>query len=272
MNIINTIFSTIDWIMSTPNLFGWFHILSLILMIVVIIMIAKAIKKDPDRTVKNAILLFCIITVILELIKQGLFTYVASEYQWYAFPFQFCSTPIYITFLSLIIKNSKIKEALYSFLALFGLFGGLIVMVYPGDVFTDLVIINIQTMVHHAGMVIIGVTLILSKKVSLDYKALIKATIVFLFLLIVAQIMNFVAHYSNIGTFNMFFISPFGTNHLPVLSNIQNNQPYLIFLSSYIIGFVFAAFLIQKVCLLLQNCYITFCNLYSKIESNKVLD
>jgi uncharacterized membrane protein YwaF len=166
-------------------------------MISVILFIAKQAKIKPNKTAKRTLLAFSIISVTLELVKQGLFTHVASTYQWYAFPFQFCSTPMYISILALIVKNPMIKEALYSFLAFFGLFGGLIVMIYPGDVFTNLVMINIQTMIHHGGMVVVGATLILAKQVSLDFRSMLKATSVFLGLILVAQVMNHILPHEN---------------------------------------------------------------------------
>lgn len=264
MKIINGIFSKMDWKMDTPGIFGLFHIVSILVMIATILIIARAIKKDSEKTVKIVVFSFCVVSLLLEVVKQGLFTYVESEYQWYAFPFQFCSTPMYISLLSLIIKNQKVKQALYAFLGLFGLFGGLIVMIYPGDVFMSLVMINIQTMIHHAGMVIVGVTLLLAKKVSFDFKSLLKATCVFLGLILVAQSMNIIAHYAEIGTFNMFFISPYESNHLPVLSNIQANQPFLVFLFSYIGGFTFAAFLIQKTYQLIRFCCMSISKRFKK--------
>jgi hypothetical protein len=112
--------------------------------------------------------------------------------------------------------------------------------------------IDIQTMIHHGGMVVVGTTLILAQKFKLDFKSMLKATYVFLGLILIAQGMNFMAYYAKVGTFNMFFISPFGMNHLPVLSTIQSTKPYLTFLAAYILGFTFAAFIVQESCLLIQ--------------------
>lgn len=247
MELIHKIFSLLDWKMTTPPSYGWFHILSIILTIIVVILIARSLKENPDRVVKNTLIGFSVIALTLELMKQGLFTHAESSYQWYAFPFQFCSTPMYISLLSILVKNQKIKEALYSFLAFYGLFGGLIVMIYPNDVFTDLVMIDIQTMFHHGGIVVVGATLILADKVKFDLKSFLKASYVFIGLVIMASGLNFIAHNAGIESFNMFFISPYLINHLPVLSTIQQTQHYIIFLISYLFGFGLAAFITQKI-------------------------
>lgn len=255
MNLIHKIFSLIDWTMKTPTNYGWFHIMSLIIMIIVVVMIIKSLKGNPDRVVKKTLLGFSVISLTLELMKQGLFTHVASAYQWYAFPFQFCSTPMYISLLCLFVKNQKIKEALYSFLAFYGLFGGLAVMFYPNDVYIDLVMIDIQTMLHHGGMVVVGFTLIFANKVDFKLRSLLKATYVFLGLVASALIFDLIAHKAGFGSFNMFFISPYVSNPFPILSTIHETQPYLVFLIIYIIGFGFAAFLMQKMGYWLNRLY-----------------
>lgn len=253
MKVINSIFSKLDWVMETPTSYGVFHLISFLLMTIVIVIVARGLKINKEKTITITLLASTILMLTLEVVKQGLFTYEASKYQWYAFPFQFCSTPMYISLLALIIKNQKIRSFLYSFLAFFGLFGGLVVMLYPNDVFVNLVLINIQTMIHHGAMVVMGVTLILAQKVSFDLKSLLKGASVFISLAIIAQILNIIGHYADLGTFNMFFISPFQKNHLPILSNIQASQPYVVFLLSYLFGFTLAAFVVQKVCHLIQK-------------------
>ena len=153
---------------------------------------------------------------------------------------------MYMALLSLILKNQKVKEAFYSFLAFYGLFGGLVVILYPNDVFIDLVMINIQTMIHHGGMIVVGCTMMLAQKVSFRFAGLFKASMVFFGLLVIALIMDIVCFKAGLTSFNMFYISPYIPNHLPILSNIYQTRPYIVFLLGYSVGFVFAAFLMQK--------------------------
>ena len=230
MKVINSIFSKLDWVMETPTSYGVFHLISFLLMTIVIVIVARGLKINKEKTITITLLASTILMLTLEVVKQGLFTYEASKYQWYAFPFQFCSTPMYISLLALIIKNQKIRSFLYSFLAFFGLFGGLVVMLYPNDVFVNLVLINIQTMIHHGAMVVMGVTLILAQKVSFDLKSLLKGASVFISLAIIAQILNVIGHYADLGTFNMFFISPF---QKIIYQFCQTFKPVNHMLSSY---------------------------------------
>lgn len=160
--------------------------------------------------------------------------------------------------MSLILKNQKVKEAFYSFLAFYGLFGGLVVMLYPNDVFIDLVMINIQTMIHHGGMIVVGCTLMLAQKVSFRFAGLFKASMVFFGLLVIALIMDIVCFKAGLTSFNMFYISPYIPNHLPILSTIYQTQPYIVFFLCYILGFGLAAFIMQKMGSGLNNLFSLF--------------
>lgn len=258
MYLIHKLFSLIDGTMKTPSNYGWFHILSLMLMVLTVIIVAKSVKDNPDRAVKKTLIGFTVVSLTLEIMKQGLFTHVNSAYQWYAFPFQFCSTPMYIALLSLIVNHRKVKEAFYSFLAFYGLSGGLVVMLYPNDVYIDLIMIDIQTMMHHGGMVVVGCTLIFADKVKFNFSSLLKASFVFLGLVAIAFVLNISAFNAGLTSFNMFYISPYIANHLPILSTIYQTQPYIVFFLCYILGFGLAAFIMQKMGSGLNNLFSLF--------------
>ena len=90
------------------------------------------------------------------------------DYQWYAFPFQFCSTPMYIGLLAAVVKRKSLHIRLCSYLATYALFAGICVMAYPVTVFIDTVGINIQTMVCHGSMITTGIVLLRTGYVKVD--------------------------------------------------------------------------------------------------------
>src|SRR5690606_22866405 len=97
--------------------------------------------------------------------------------------------------------------------------------------------INIQTMIHHGAMAVIGISLLLAK-MKLNYKYLFKGFVVFAMLGGIAIIANTLFNLQNIdATFNMFFINEPFENHLPILGNIQPLVPHFIFLVIYFVGF-----------------------------------
>ncbi len=62
------------------------------------------------------------------------------------FPFQFCSTLMYIGLLAVLIINQRVHKALCAYLCTFAIFAGTAVMIYRDDVYASIVGINIQTM------------------------------------------------------------------------------------------------------------------------------
>ncbi len=220
---------------------SWFHYLSLLIVGILIIQCTISFKRHTDQKVKKTILITGIVMIVLEIYKQIIFTYQANAYQWYAFPFQFCSTPMYLFIVYGLNKNEKIDHYLISFLATYSTFAGLAVMLYPADVFVDTIGINIQTMIHHGAMVVIGISLLLAK-MKLNYKYLFKGFVVFAILGGIAIIANTLFNLQNIdATFNMFFINERFENHLPILGSIQPLVPHFIFLVIYFVGFSLVA-------------------------------
>jgi len=235
---------------------SWFHYLSLILMVIGIIIAVSRIKSMDNKRLKRMLVIFSVVLLTFEAYKQLIFSYQANwSYQWYAFPFQFCSTPMYIALFADLTKNKKVEEALIAFLATFGLFAGIAVMFYPATVFIQTIGINIQTMVHHGGMAVLGIGL-LANKVKLESKTIIKASLVFTSLVIVAIILNSLhTLLINEGTFNMFFISPRFENGLPILSIFQPLVHPIIFIFIYILGFSFVAYLMLGIAIVINKLF-----------------
>jgi hypothetical protein len=238
--------------MARPTMYGWFHILSLLLTAAATIVLCRwGNKKDPRKTV----LAVAVTVVILEIYKQINFSFsyengITFDYQWYAFPFQFCSTPMYVGLLAGLTKKGKIHQAACAYLATYAVFAGICVMLYPSTVFVETIGINIQTMVCHGSMIVIGIYLLHSGHVRTDYKTLRKAAVVFVACVGIACVMNEIAYRTGLlatETFDMFFISPYGTPSLPVYSLVQGVVPFPWCLLIYIAAFTFAAYLILVV-------------------------
>ena len=245
MEILQNILKILDTSMETPALFGWFHILWLAITAAAAILLCRY-GRGKERKV---ILITAIAVIILEIYKQVNYSFsyengIAFDYQWYAFPFQFCSTPMYIGLLAG-LSRGKIHRATSAYLATFALFAGLCVMIYPGDVFIDTLGINIQTMICHGSMVAIGIYLLSTGYVELRPKTMLRAIPVFAVCVAVAAIANEIAHISGLEeTFNMFFISPYWDCTLPVYSLVHNAVPFPVNLLIYIMGFTAASSII----------------------------
>ena len=246
--------------MERPALYGTWHIVSIILTIALTVCLVKFFRNAKDSTMRTFLFIGWLLMVILEVCKQleGAMTYdeytatVTWSYLWRWFPFQFCSTPLYTFPLVFLLKDCKFRRAVMAYISTFSLFAGLIVMILPTSVFTSLISINIQTMVHHGFQVVFGVYMAAYNRSRLSKRFFAWAMIVFGAFAFVALMMNIVAYYKLIipgitDDFNMFYISPYLNNDLPVLSAVYPLVPYPVYLIIYIIGFTLAAALVYAV-------------------------
>ncbi len=237
--------------MDRPTLYGWYHLLCLATVVGLCAFIFFKARNLSDKQVDLILGLTATGLLVLEIYKQLVFSYDAGNdtwrYHWYAFPFQFCSTPMYVMLAAALVKNKKVKDSLYAFMATYGLFAGAAVMFYPGDVFIETIGINVQTMIHHGGMVVIGFFMYVSGRAKLSHKTILKALPVFCILVTVAMGLNILYHFFGDPeqTFNMFYISPYYPCTLPVLSMFYGKVPYILFLMLYVGGFTLAGYIMS---------------------------
>ena len=253
MTVLKSILEFLNSSMTTPQPYGWFHLLWFALSIAFGIVLCVTHKKGDERRVRLVVLIVAIVVTILEIYKQINFTFIAGEngitadYQWYAFPFQFCSMPMYVGLLTGIFRRGKVHDALMAFLATYAMFGGTSVMFYPTTVFVPAIGINIQTMICHGSMLSVAIYLWYSGYVKATHKTILKAMAVFGTAVICAVILNesvFASGILNGETFNMLFISRHFEPSLPVYSIIQGVVPYPWCLPIYFAGFSAAAYVI----------------------------
>lgn len=244
MSFWQSVLKFLDTSMKTPEPYGAFHLLWFALSVLAIIPLVKY-AKNP----RKVIWVTAVVVTLLELYKQINYSFsyengISYDYQWYAFPFQFCSTPMYVGLLAGLVKPGKLRDSLWAYLASYALFAGLSVMAYPVSVFISTVGINLQTMFCHGSMITVGMYLLCTGAVKPELKTLWKAVPVFAGCLVLAVGMNEIAHISGLlqrETFNMFFVSPHCEPSLPVYSLVQEAVAYPGCLILYILGFTAAA-------------------------------
>ena len=232
--------------MKIPYFFSWFHVLCLSMLIALAALIIARRRYITEKLTDRILLGFWITVTAFEIIKQICFSYSPLTdtwaYQWYTFPFQFCSSILYVLPVALFFKSKKLKDFIYCFMATYNLFAGIAVMLYPGDVFTSNPVINVQTMVHHGLMILSAVLIVATRRIELNPKTVLKGFPVFTVLISIAMIFNKV--FASKPGLNLFYIDVEGC-HLPILNLVSGNVPYVVFLIIYFIGFTLCAFVVM---------------------------
>ena len=266
MKFFNELLAFLDTGMETPESYGWFHIVFFILSIAAAVLLCMTHRKEnPDR-VRKIIFWVSFAVFILEIYKQINYTFsygdaIVADYQWYAFPWQFCSMPMYVGLLVGIFKRGRVYSSLLAFLATYSIFAGICVMIYPNDVFCGTLGINIQTMICHGSMLTLGIYLLYSGEVRLEHKTMLRALPVFATALGLAMLFNEIAYISGLTereTFNMFFVSPHCDPSLPVYSLVQAVVPFPFCTMIYFVAFSLASYVVllaaMAICKIVGHC------------------
>ena len=241
--------------MERPMPYGWFHILWIALSFVAIFVLFKLRHKKSEKQLKIVLATYGITAFILEALKQIIWSFnydvitntVSWDYLWYAFPFQLCTTPIFISLICLFLSKTKLREALLSYMAYFTILGSIMTIILPDSCFVNTILVNIHTMYLHCGSFVVSVYLLITKEVKITKNNFIKAFIVFIIFVYLAELLNIIIYYSGVlngENFNMFYISPFFMTHLPVFNILQENLPFLIYLLSYILILTIGALIV----------------------------
>lgn len=248
-----------EGLMTRPTNYGWFHLMFIGIVIVATVLICIGFKNCSDKTFRRIMLICWLVMAVLEVYKQVVFTFECDDagvgswdYQWYAFPYQLCSTPLYVLPFIAILKDNSLREAFASYMSFFSLFGGLAVFFYPNDVFVETIGINIQTMVHHGLQIVLGIFCTVYYRKRCNIKRYLKSVPVFAALTAIAIVLNewVYAVFTAKGideTFNMFYISRHFDCSLPILSDVYAKVPYIVFALIYILGFALVSFILYLI-------------------------
>lgn len=242
--------------MTTPKPWGWFHWLWILLTIGTVVCLTTT--KHNDRKLRVVLLTYGLIAASLEITKQLIWTFdynalldiFTKDYQWYAAPFQLCTTPLYVSIACGLMKDGKLRHALMSYMAFVTILGGFMTILIPDSCFVETIQVNVHTMWLHCGGLVVSIYLLASKAVELNKHNLQQAIFVFICFVTAALAINIIVYNSGIlegDTFNMFYISPYFISSLPVFSTIQQNVPYAVFLAVYVVALSLGATIVYFV-------------------------
>jgi len=245
MNLVYKVLYFLQGTMERPTPYGWFHMMWILLTIITIFILYKQKDKHSEKQLNIILFIYGFIAFLLELLKQIIWSFnynsvtnvVTWDYQWYAFPFQLCTTPIYVSLICLFLKNDKIKKPLFSYISFITILGSIVTILIPDSCFVETTLVNIHTMYLHCGSLVLSIYLLIAKEVEINRKNLIDSYKVFFIFLVIASCLNIIMYNTNIlngETFNMFYISPYFITHLPVFDIVQKNVPYFLYLIFYI--------------------------------------
>lgn len=229
-----------------PRVWGVFHACFFAAMLAaaaVILAFSGKLRKRP-RLVYALTIAFGVFLLLIEGAKQIYYSLHIDEnglywdYQWHAFPFQFCSTPLYACIALCFFRRGRIHDALCAFLGTFGAFAGAGVMTTPGAVLIDSLFIDLHTMFWHSSLFLVGVLQWAGKTFERTSRPFFGAAVIFLIFAAIALALDFALPQLADENFNLFYISPYLPCTINILDEIWKVVPYPVFLAIYLLGFI----------------------------------
>ncbi len=240
-----------------PKAGGIYHIVCIALAALVTFILCEAARNASDKFYKGTMFTLWIVMLALEIIKQFMFSHtvvdgaVVFEYDWGIFPFQLCSTPLYVLPLLAFLPDSWLRDMFASYTMTFALIGGIAVFAVPKSVFTENAFINVQTMVHHGIQIISGIYTAVWYRKKLGIKFYLEGLIVFIGVFDIAMWLNtdfymILREAGKAAGFNMFMINPNEPFDVPILTELFAKIPRDAISTLYFIGLSIAAALITR--------------------------
>lgn len=235
-------------------MYGWFFFMWIGIMALECVFLLPAAAKHNKKTTDRVVLTYGLILLAAEVYKQVFFTVELGEYPWDLFPWQFCSVPMFAAVIAPLLRNARVKDAIYRFLSFFGLIAGIMTLIIPEGLYWDYITLSCHSFFWHTTIVVLGLYLIIANGYAKSLGSFVRewlgAGAVYSAAVGIALVLDTVwglvlrKLISTELTFNMFYISPFYNSSLPVFRDIQPQVPYPVFLFLYILAFCIGAALI----------------------------
>lgn len=196
--------------------------------------------KKHSIEYKNLLFYCGLLLFVSEVWKQYCLTFIVNNgtYNWWYFPFQLCSIPMYICLLLPWRVCSKVRGILLTFLMDFGLLSGIFTFFDTTGMYYSYPPLTVHSFAWHILLIIIGIYAGTTKRSDYSWRGFAKSACLFLACCLAATLFNLLFHpYGNI---NMFYISPYYPMRQIVFCNIArifgNDIGILLYVISIIIG------------------------------------
>ena len=199
-----------------------------------------------------------VIMFISEIWKQITLTFVlgGGRYNWWYFPFQLCSIPMYLLLLYPWLRQKVARRILLTFLMSYTLLGGIAVFADPSGLHYPLVSLTVHSYLWHILLILVGILSALVYFRCAHEKALrafAGSTGLYLFFCMLAELFNL--SFDRFGTINMFYINPGYQMQQIIFSDLSvrigNTPAILLYMVSTILGAFFLFLIWQFIFLLL---------------------
>lgn len=256
MSFLECLLRLTAWPMTPPVLYGPFHLLAAFGGSAVAIWAAWLFspKDHPNTNTRihqqkfdRIMLISGVILLIGELYKQLMNFYVVNDhvYDWWIFPFQLCSLPMYLCPLLIMIHNEKRHRILCTFLLDFNMMGAVATFIDPSGIFHPYWMLTLHGILWHLMLIFVGFVIIFSHEADLTTRGFLRTLPLFAFFCLAAEVLNGILH--RFSAANLFYISPWEMSTQLLFGDIDRKLGRPIGILLYILAMAAGAWLIHNV-------------------------
>ena len=239
----NTIILLLDMTafrMDAPKLFGASHICAALFTVAAAVCVAAGITKrikaaeppgnNPTGTVagipghKQRRKLIRILAgtgwvlVVLEVYKQLFLYYVVNggAYDWWYFPFQLCSVPMYLCILLPLVPQ-VVQKTFLTFMGGYTFISAAAALIYPADMLRSYATLTLHGFIWHGLLLFISLLIFFCGASDSSPRGLLGAALLFGILCVIAITINVAAGPSA----SMFYLNPYRISLQPLVGDVQ---------------------------------------------------
>lgn len=195
------------WPMATPTPYSSFHILFTLTGVVLAVVLAFRLRTSHEARFCRILFLCGLLLAVSELYKQ-LFLYAIADsghYDWWYFPFQLCSLPMYLCLLWPFVRRKPMGTIFCTFMQDFALLGGIMALAEPSGLLHPYWTLTIHGLLWHVILIFISLFIAFSGRSGHSVRSYLQMLPLFGVFCIIAALINALTK----GAADMFYISPY---------------------------------------------------------------
>lgn len=229
--------------MVKPASYGAFHLGFFFGGLALAVLLAYLLRGTTERGNKAVLLCCGGFLLVAELYKQLFYYYVIGNgsYQWWIFPFQLCSIPMYLCLIAAFLKPCRVRDYIFNFMIAFNLMGGFIAFLEPSGLVHEYWTLTLHAFIWHMMLVFIGLYLGFSRRGARKISEYRGTLVVFVCLCAVAFLINLALRNVSNASVNMFYVGP-SDSPIVVFKSISKQYGWYVNTPIYMVCLSIAAF------------------------------
>lgn len=208
----------------------------------------RARESESSASAVRRTLSVCgLLLALMELYKQAFLYFIVNggRFDWWYFPFQLCSIPMYLCLLALLPGWKRYAAACTVFLQDFGLLGGIMALAVPPGLMHPYWTLTLHGFLWHFILIFIGLFCAFSGASDLCWRGFLRTLPLYFSCCLTALFINVAAGPSS-GA-EMFYISPFRPSEQPIFHQISSSLGIFPGILIYIAAMLLGAALIHSI-------------------------